>query len=73
MGLGTLLFNWLDVLLLNLHDKGSGEHMVMKGSSSDGNEVMMGTLDLGDEDILDINVGDNSVGVVGKSMDPPKN
>jgi hypothetical protein len=47
--------------------------MVMKGSSSDGNEVMMGTLDLGNEDILDINVGDNSVGVVGKFMDPPKN
>jgi len=52
---------------------GLGEHMVMKGSSSDGNEVMMGTLDLGDEDILNIDVGDNSVGVVGKSMDPPKN
>jgi hypothetical protein len=45
----------------------------MKGSTSDGNEVMMGTLDLGNEDILNINVGDNSVGVVGKSLDPPKN
>jgi hypothetical protein len=77
MGLGALLFNWLDVLLLNLHDGWagglSGEHVVVKGPPSDGNEVMMGTLDLGDEDGLGINVGNNFVGVVGKFVDPPRN
>jgi hypothetical protein len=50
-----------------------GEHVVVKGSSSDGNEVMMGTLHLGDEDGLGINVGNNCVGVVGKYVDPPRN
>jgi len=52
---------------------GSGEHVVVKGPSSDGNDVMMGTLDLGDEDGLGINVGNNFVGVVGKFVDPPRN
>ncbi len=47
--------------------------MVVKGSSSNGNEAMMGTLDLGDEDGLSINVGNNCVGVVGKYVDPPIN
>jgi hypothetical protein len=33
---------------------------------------MMGTLYLGDENELGINVGNNCVGVVGKSVDPPR-
>jgi hypothetical protein len=47
--------------------------MVVKGSSSDGDEVMMGVTNLGDENGLNINVGNNCVGVVGKSANPPRN
>ncbi len=52
---------------------GLGKHMVVKGSSSDGDEVMMGVTNLGDENGLNINVGNNCVGVVGKSANPPRN
>jgi hypothetical protein len=36
MGLGALLFNWLDVLLLNLHDKGEGGGGVMRTHGNEG-------------------------------------
>jgi hypothetical protein len=38
-GLGTLLFGWLDILLLwSTQWGGSGEHVVVKGSLGDGDE-----------------------------------
>jgi hypothetical protein len=47
--------------------------MVVKGSSGDCDEVMMGVTNLGDENGLSINVGNNCVGVVSKSANPPRN
>ncbi len=52
---------------------GLGKHMVVKGSSGDCDEVMMGVTNLGDENGLSINVGNNCVGVVSKSANPPRN